>query len=270
MSESMKLEMVVMDWAGTAVDFGSVAPIVALEEAFAARGITVSRPLLRLSMGIAKKDHIREVLAIPEIAGQWASRIGSPWTEADVETLYADFTPRMMDEIGASATLIPGVAAFAEQVRARGLKLGATTGYTRPMMERLISGAAAQGYSPDISLCPEDAGGGRPHPWMCCRLAIDLQISALWAAVKIGDTESDIAEGRNAGMWTIGVTTTGNEVGLSLAEWTALGHAEQDAARNTAAAKLLASGAHFVVDAAADSLPVLDEIDARLAHGERP
>jgi phosphonoacetaldehyde hydrolase len=270
MSETTRLEMVVMDWAGTAVDFGSVAPIIALEQVFAWRNITVSRPLLRLSMGIAKKDHIREVLAIPEIAKQWAARFGVASTEQDVEALYADFTPRMMDEIEASATLIPGVAAFAEAIRARGLKHGATTGYTRPMMERLMAGAAKQGYAPEISLCPEDAGGGRPHPWMCCRLAIDLRVSALWASVKIGDTESDIAEGRNAGMWTIGVTTTGNEVGLSLNEWLALDIAQQQAARELAATKLLAAGAHYVIDAAADSLPVLDEIDVRLAHGERP
>lgn len=266
----MKLEMVVTDWAGTAVDFGSVAPIVALETAFATKGITVTRPLLRLFMGIAKKDHIREVLALPEVAEQWHSRFGTAHTEADVESIYADFTPRMMDEIAASAILIPGVAAFAEAIRARNLRHGATTGYTRVMMERLMAGAAEQGYAPEISLCPEDVDGGRPHPWMCCKLAIDLRVTALSSAVKIGDTPSDIAEGLNAGMWTIGVTTTGNEVGLSQAEWLALNPVAQSALREVAAAKLLAAGAHYVVDAAADSLPILDAIDERLARGQRP
>jgi phosphonoacetaldehyde hydrolase len=266
----MKLEMVVTDWAGTAVDFGSVAPIVALENAFAAKGIVVTRPLLRLSMGLAKRDHIREVLAIPEIAEQWQTRFGQPHTEADIDLIYTDFTPRMMDEIAASATLIPGIAEFAEAIRARGLRHGATTGYTRVMMESLMAGAAAQGYAPEISLCPEDVGGGRPHPWMCCKLAMDLRVSSMAAAVKIGDTPSDIAEGLNAGMWTIGVTTTGNEVGLSQAEWLALNPVAQSALREVAAAKLLAVAAHYVVDTTADSLPVLDEIEARLARGERP
>jgi len=266
----MKLEMVVMDWAGTAVDFGSVAPIAALETAFAARGITVSRPLLRLSMGLAKRDHIREVLAIPEIAAQWLARFGAPSTEDDVATLYADFTPRMMGEIAASAVLIPGVAEFAQAIRARGLRHGATTGYTRPMLETLIAPAAAQGYAPEISLCPEDVGGGRPHPWMCLKLAIDLRVSALAAAVKIGDTPSDIAEGLNAGMWTIGLTASGNEVGLSRAEWLALSTPEQDELRGIAAARLLAAGAQYVADSAADTLPILNEIDARLARGDRP
>ena len=266
----MKLEMVVTDWAGTAVDFGSIAPIVALETAFAGKGIVVTRPLLRLSMGLAKRDHIREVLALPEIAEQWRTRFGRPHTEADMDAIYADFTPRMMDEIADSATLIPGIAGFAEAIRARGLRHGATTGYTRVMMERLMAGAAAQGYAPEISLCPEDVGGGRPHPWMCCRLAIDLRVTSMSAAVKIGDTPSDIAEGLSAGMWTIGVTTTGNEVGLSLAEWLALNPVAQSSLGEVAAAKLLAAGAHYVVDSTADSLPIFDEINQRLARGERP
>ena len=50
---------------------------------------------------------------------------------------------------------------------------------------------------------------------MCYRLAMDLRIYPLFACVKIGDTESDMAEGLNAGMWTIGVTRSGNAVGLS-------------------------------------------------------
>jgi len=137
-------------------------------------------------------------------------------------------------------------------------------------MEQLMTGAAAQGYAPEISLCPEDVSGGRPHPWMCWKLGVDLHVSSMAAAIKIGDTPSDIAEGLNAGMWTIGVTTTGNEVGLSLAEWTALNPVAQSALREVAAAKLLAAGAHYVVDATADSLPILDEIDGRLARGERP
>lgn len=264
------LQLVVLDWAGTAVDFGSVAPIVALEHVFAAHGIPVPRPQLRLAMGLAKKDHIREILALPTVAEQWQAKFGQPSTERDVETLYAAFTPRMIEEIEPSATLIPGIAEFAAALRARHIKLGATTGYTRPMLETLIAPAAAKGYSPEISLCPEDVGGGRPHPWMCLKLAIDLRVSALAAAVKIGDTPSDIAEGLNAGMWTIGLTASGNEVGLSHSEWLALSTPEQDELREIAAARLRAAGAHYVADSAADTLPILDEIDARLARGDRP
>ncbi len=265
-----KLQLVVLDWAGTAVDFGSVAPIVALEHVFAVHGVPVPRPQLRLAMGLAKKDHIREILALPSVAEQWQAKFGQPPTERDVETLYADFTPRMVEEIAPSATLIPGIAAFAAALRARDIKLGATTGYTRPMLEALAKTAAEQGYAPDLSLCPDDVPGGRPNPWMCFKLAIELKVTSLASAVKIGDTPSDIAEGLNAGMWTIGVTSTGNGVGLTLAEFDALSHAEQTEATNKAEAELFEAGAHYVIDSAANALPILDEIESALAAGNRP
>jgi phosphonoacetaldehyde hydrolase len=263
-----RVAMVVFDWAGTTVDHGSIAPIVALEQVFAAAGVPVSRDLLRLSMGLAKKDHIRAILALPQVREDWATIHHTEPDERDVESLYASFTPRMMDAIGPSSTLIPGIAAVADQLRSRAIKIGSTTGYTRPMLDRLLAPAAEAGYSPDLSLCPDDAPGGRPHPWMCLRLAVDLKIPALWQAVKIGDTESDIAEGRNAGMWTIGITRTGNGVGRSLAEWQALDPAAQQSALTQAAAPL--SNAHYILESAADCLPTLHEIESRLASGERP
>ena len=267
---SQKLQLVVLDWAGTAVDFGSIAPIRALEHVFAAHGIPVPRAQLRLSMGLAKKDHIREILALPTVADQWQGKFGAASTEHDVETLYAAFTPRMIEEIAPSAILIPGLADFAASLRARHIKLGATTGYTLPMMETLAHLASAQGYTPDLSLCPDDVPGGRPNPWMCFKIAIELKITSLAAAVKIGDTPSDIGEGLNAGMWTIGVTSTGNGVGLTQAEFEALSPAEQREATNKAEAELFEAGAHYVVDSAANALPILDEIEASLAAGNRP
>ena len=133
--------------------------------------------------------------------------------------MYAKFEPQMMEVLAGYATVISGVVDAVEAMRARGMKIAGTTGYTRPMLDRLEALAAKQGYRTDRSLAPEDAGGGRPFPWMCYRLAMDLRIYPLSACVKIGDTESDIAEGRNAGMWTIGVTRSGNTVGLSEADW---------------------------------------------------
>ena len=62
---------------------------------------------------------------------------------------------------------------------------------------------------------------------MYYRNAIALGVYPLWACVKVGDTPSDIAEGLNAGMWTIGITRTGNEVGLSKVELDALSQADR-------------------------------------------
>jgi phosphonoacetaldehyde hydrolase len=168
------------------------------------------------------------------------------------------------------ATVISGVVDAVEMMRARGTKIAGTTGYTRPMLDRLEVLAAKQGYYTDRSLAPEDAGGGRPFPWMCYRLAMDLRIYPLSACVKIGDTEADIEEGLNAGMWTIGVTRSGNTVGLSEADWFQLDAGEQGKRLACAEQELRAAGAHYTAETVSHALPMLDEIERRIANGERP
>src|ERR1700733_1131674 len=216
---SPKIPAGFLDWAGTAVDHGSIAPVHALANIFDQFGIAVPRPLVRRYMGLAKKDHVRKLLEEPEVKEQWRTLRNAAPQERDVDAIYANFEPQMMEMLAGYATVISGVVEAVEAMRARGMKIAGTTGYTRPMLDRLEALAAKQGYRTDRSLAPEDAGGGRPFPWMCYRLAMDLRIYPLFNCVKIGDTESDIAEGRNAGMWTIGITRSGNAVGLVESDW---------------------------------------------------
>jgi phosphonoacetaldehyde hydrolase len=265
-----RLEAIIFDWAGTTVDCGSLAPVRALTSLFATRGISLSDCEVRRDMGLFKKDHIRRILTFPHVDSEWQKHKGRPASNEDVESLFAEFAPLQMELLQEHSRLIPGVAGLADALRARGVKLGSTTGYTRPMLDLLTARASEQGYRPDLSLCPDDAGGGRPQPWMCLRLALSFQLSSTAAAVKIGDTVSDIQEGLNAGMWTIGVTATGNEVGLSE---TQLGDLQpEDRQRRLAQAgdRLTGAGAHYVIDSVAQSEPILEQINHRLASGERP
>jgi phosphonoacetaldehyde hydrolase len=105
---------------------------------------------------------------------------------------------------------------------------------------------------------------------MCYLNAIRLQVSPLWTMVKIGDTPSDMAEGRNAGVWTIGITRTGNEVGMTASEWEATPAPQRSHAQAKAAIRLRRAGAHYLAESVAQCLGVLDEIDARVAAGDRP
>jgi phosphonoacetaldehyde hydrolase len=265
-----KIPAVFLDWAGTAVDHGSIAPVNALETIFSQFGVTVPRPLVRRYMGLAKKDHIRKLLEEPYVTEKWIALHHAPPQERDVESLYARFEPQMMEVLAGYASVISGVVDAVEAMRARGMKIAGTTGYTRPMLDSLEVLAARQGYRTDRSLAPEDAGGGRPFPWMCYRLAMDLRIYPLSACVKIGDTESDMAEGLNAGMWTIGVTRSGNAVGLSEDDWLKLDHSEQEKLLACAEQDLRSAGAHYTAETVAYTLPILDEIAQRIAGGERP
>jgi phosphonoacetaldehyde hydrolase len=261
---------VFMDWAGTVVDHGSVAPVKALEDVFASAGVSLSRPTIRRYMGLAKKDHVRRLLHEPDVAQRWKELYGADPVETDVDRLYALFAPQMMDVLTDYAQVISGVPETVSQLRSRGIKVAGTTGYTRPMLDTLERLAAEQGYVTDASASPEDVGGGRPLPWMCYRLAIDLRIYPLSACIKIGDTESDVFEGRNAGMWTIGITRSGNAVGLTEQEWKMTDAAKQKLLIARAGTELMSAGAHYTAESVAHVMPVLEEIEARILRGECP
>ncbi|HXK01941.1 MAG TPA: phosphonoacetaldehyde hydrolase [Verrucomicrobiae bacterium] len=264
------LQAAILDWAGTAVDFGSLAPVAALQRVFEANGVPVTAAEVREHMGTLKKDQIRSICAVPRVAGAWTALYGHAPAESDVERLFAEFLPQQSEILVEFSAPIPGVPETVAAWRAAGLRIGSTTGYTRPLLDIVLSAAAARGYTPDASVTPDEVGGGRPKPFMCYRNAILLGVYPLWHCVKIGDTPSDIGEGRNAGMWTIGITATGNQVGLSLAEWDALPAAEQSRREREAAGRLAGAGAHFVAPSVAACGGILQEIDRRLAAGGKP
>lgn len=265
-----KLRAVVLDWAGTVVDFGSQAPMGVFVETFRRFGVAISIDEARGPMGMAKRDHIAAVLTLPRVAEAWASLTGKEATEADVDALYETFVPLNVEVITRYAGLVPGAAATVAGLRARGLKIGSTTGYTREIMAPLLPVAAAQGYAPDNLVCAGDLAAGRPSPMMMYRTFLDLAVWPAAALVKVDDTGVGIAEGLAAGTWTVGLAVSGNAFGLSLEETSALDADAYTARRSLAYARLTGAGAHHVIDTIADLPPVLDVIEGRLIRGERP
>ncbi len=263
----MKIQAVIFDWAGTTVDFGCRAPVEAIREAFAAFAVPLSSDEARAHMGLPKREHIRATCMDAAVAARWAEKYGARPTEADVERIYASFLPMQLAAIEKYSRVIPGVAPLVAQLRARGVRIGSTTGYTREMLEVVMKRAACEGYAPEASVTPEEAGMGRPAPLMCYLNAVRLRVYPLSACVKIGDTVSDIEEGRNAGMWTIGIAVTGNEVGLSEEEWRAIDEGERARRAEAARRRLLDAGADFVADRVGECEAVLEEIERRLALG---
>jgi phosphonoacetaldehyde hydrolase len=259
-----KLKAVVLDWAGTTVDFGSLAPARTLQRVFADSDIQLTDAELRRDMGLPKKDHIRKILALQKVRNAWQALHGSTPSEGDVDDVYHRFIPLQLSCLAEYSGLVPGVLESVKRLRERGLKIGSTTGYTRTMLDLLQAESARAGYSPDCSLSPEDAGSGRPAPFMLYECAVRLQVYPLAAIAKVGDTPADIEEGLNAGAWSIGVAGTGNGIALSCAEFQSL-HASQRESRLAAArSELKCAGAHYVVDTLVELDAVLDDIDVRL------
>lgn len=265
-----RLRAVILDWAGTAVDFGCRGPTAVFLSAFERFGVAVTASEARRFMGLAKKDHIRAMAALPRVAEAWRTVHGRRPAESDVEALYAATEPLMVAAVRRHAEPIPGLLEFVEALRQRGIKVGSSTGYTRPMMEALVPEAAAAGYRPDAVVCSSDVPAGRPYPYMCYLNALKLEVCPLWAMIKIGDTEIDIEEGLNAGMWTVGVTRSGNLVGLSAEELEGLAPAAREPLIREAERALRAAGAHDVVAGVWEALPAVEAIAERIAAGERP
>jgi phosphonoacetaldehyde hydrolase len=265
------LQAVVFDWAGTLVDWGSFAPTQVLVDAFAGFGIAITLAEARGPMGLAKWDHIHTLGQQPDIAARWRDKHGRDMTRADVDALYAAFMPLQIERVAAYSDAIPGAVEALAALRRRGLKIGSCSGYPRAVMQPLLAHAASQGIAPDHAVATDDlAAGGRPGPWMALANVIELGVGEVAACVKVDDTVPGIAEGRAAGMWTVGLTLSGNEVGLTREEIAGLDPSELAARRERAEDKLRCAGAHYVIDSIAELPRVLDAIDARLARGEQP
>jgi phosphonoacetaldehyde hydrolase len=265
-----RVKAVIFDWAGTVIDYGSLAPMGAFVETFAEFGVTIAVAEARGPMGMAKRPHLAAIMALPRVTEAWTKRHGHAPTDADIDAVYAAFIPKNLAVAARYANLIPGAADVVAELRRNGVKIGSSTGYTREIMAEILPVAAAQGFKPDSLVCTGDTSDGRPTPFMLYKTLLDLEVWPAWNAIKVDDTEVGIAEGVNGGAWTVGVSVSGNCFGLSREDAAALAPAEFKERRAAAVKTLEGAGAHYVIDSVADLTPIVQKIDDRLARGERP
>lgn len=264
------VQAVVFDWAGTTVDYGCCAPAGVFVRVFRDHGLQVSVDEARGPMGVHKREHVRILLDLDSVRRQFEAAHGRAPSADDVEAVYSDATRLQIACLADYADPIPGTLETVAWLRQRGVKIGSSTGYVTEMMEVLVPAAAAKGYRPDVWVCASDVPTARPSPLMALLNLVRLDAGPVQACVKVGDTVADIEEGLNAGMWSVAVTLTGNEVGLSEAEVAALDSREREQRRQRAADKLARAGAHYVIDGIADLPGIIEEIEVRLGRGEGP
>lgn len=264
------IKTVILDWAGTMVDYGSFAPVEAFRRLFEERGIEASRRAIRKPMGRMKKDHLRDICADPDVSAAWQEKYGRLPNEADIDEMYEAFEPTLFSILHQFAAPVPGGLELAARLRNQGISIGTTTGYTRHMMDIIAPEAAKLGYAPDSIVTPDEAAGGRPYPWMVFRNAERLGAYPMSSIVKCGDTEADMREGRNAGAWSVGVVFGGNEIGLTRSETEALSPAEKDRLFAEVSDRLKEAGAHYIVREIGELDSVIEVINERMQRGERP
>lgn len=264
------LQAIILDWAGTTMDYGCYAPAVVFVEVYKRRNVPISVAEARVPMGAHKKVHIRQISQIDAVRERWQDAHNRSPNEDDIESMFQEFIPLQLDCLADYADLIPGALEAVQDFRDRGLKIGSTTGFTGEMMELLLGEAKKRGYEPDSTVCATDVPEGRPAPWMCVQNAMNLGIYPFESIVKVDDTLPGIDEGLNAGMWTIGLAKTGNEIGLNAEEIEKLDPEVYERKLARSYDRFRKSGAHYTVDGIWDVPAVLDDINIRLARGERP
>ena len=264
------IKAVLLDWAGTTMDFGCMAPAVVFVEVFKRKKVPITIEEARAPMGAHKRVHIQKITELESVRQRWKDVHGRLPNDDDVSAMFKEFVPLQLDCLSDYSDLIPGTLETVAECRKRGYKIGSTTGYLPDMMKINLRDGAKQGYKPDSTVCAGDVPAGRPYPFMCLQNMLNLQVWPVEACVKVDDTVPGVEEGLNAGMWTVGLAISGNEVGLPLKEWTALPKAGKETRRERAYKRMYQCGAHYVVDDISKLVPCLDDIEQRLKRGERP
>ena len=243
-----KFETVIFDWAGTTVDYGCFAPVQAFVEVFKHFGIEPTMEEVRKPMGMLKRDHIKAMLSMERIRELWLEKYHADWTEADVDRLYGLFEEKLLSILDQFAEVKPYVLETVEELRRRGIQIGSTTGYTDKMMSIVEPKARKNGYVVDAWFSPDSTDSvGRPFPYMIFRNMEALHVQSVNTVMKVGDTISDIKEGKNAGVYTVGVVEGSSEMGLTQAEYEALPEKEREARIRAVTQRFVDAGADAVI-----------------------
>jgi phosphonoacetaldehyde hydrolase len=267
-----KVKALVLDWSGTTADAYVVAPAVVFVEVFRKQGVEISMAEARGPMGLRKDLHIKALTEEPEIRERWKGVKGRYPEQGDVDAMFADFVPLQLDCLRQYTDLLPGVAEVTQRLQAQGIKIGSSTGFTRSMVDILEEEAAKQGYRPDASVAGDEViHGARPAPHMVYRNLDLLGIHPIQSVIKVDDTTSGVGEALNAGCWGVGVARYSNYMDIDTPEQGAAMPADEIARRMARSRDILEkAGAHYVIDSLADIEAVIDDVNARLARGEKP
>lgn len=267
-----KVKAMILDWSGTTADAYVVAPAVVFVEVFKMQGVEISMAEARGPMGLRKDLHIKALTEDPVIRERWKAVKGAYPGQSDVDAMFADFVPMQLACLRQYCKLLPGVAEVTQRLQSQGVKIGSSTGFTRAMVDILEEEAAKQGYRPDASVAGDEVvHGARPGPFMVYKNLDMLGVYPIHAVVKVDDTTSGVGEALNAGCWGVGVVRYSNYMDVDTPEQGAALSRDELARRMARTRDILEkAGAHYVIDSLADIEPVIEDINRRLARGERP
>ncbi len=258
----MTIQAVIFDWAGTTIDYGSRAPIVAFQKAFDNVGIQITEAEIRQDMGLDKYTHIHKIINLPAVQNDWQARFQVLPSNDDCDRIYHDFKSILLASLPDFAQLKPGMAAVISYLNDHHIAYGTTSGYDAEMLAMVLPIAAKQGYQPAVNVTSEQTNGiGRPAPAMLELASDKLEITDPSTVMKVGDSINDILEGQNADAISVGIVDGSNLMGLSQSEFDAQSASEQAALRTKVACEYEKVGADYVLQSMAELPALIDSIN---------
>lgn len=198
MNDDSRIELVVLDMAGTTVaDDGLV------EEAFraaAARlGVEPGSP-----DEAAKLDHVRATMGESKIS-VFRRLFGDEDSALLANSAFEEAYDGLVED--GRCKPLPGAAEAIDTIRRSGRKAVLTTGFSRATQDRILAALGWKGIA-DLTLCPADAGRGRPYPDMVLTALLRTRTEDVRQVAVCGDTTYDVLSGRRAGASaSVGVLT---------------------------------------------------------------
>lgn len=261
------LKLIIGDLSGTFVDPYSMGPAVAFQKVFAKYGVPITTTEARGPMGHDKREHINRLLIDPIISYRWYLVYKRNPNKQDINKLYDDLAPIMMQVLPDHCQVIPGVIDTLKILRkSYGLKIGCTTGYNRAMADIVIDQAHRQGLVLDSVVTSDDVhSGGRPGSAMIAK-NMDLNgITSVYQCLKVGDTRLDCQEGKNGGCWTALLAAYSNELMMD--------HVDSEPTiqkLNRARSVLSLAGPDYIANIPNELPAIVDCINTNLTMGELP
>jgi phosphonatase-like hydrolase len=197
----MKVKAVVFDIAGTTVsDEGYVKD--AFKRTFQKNGLTISDEEADSVMGYKKLQAIKILVSQNQL----------DWDSNKIIQVNDDFAIEMKNIYSeVSIYPLPGVLETFEWLVRNNIPFGLNTGFTREITNVVLNkvGWNALRFASAV-VCSDEVAEGRPAPFMIQKLLSHFGIKDPKECLKVGDTEVDVLEGRNAGCGCVVAVTTGS------------------------------------------------------------
>jgi len=198
----MKTRLVVFDIAGTTVaDDGNVGDtfVYAMKQ----KGFEIPREEVHRVMGYKK------ILAIKMLLDEFYPDHGQDEKRL-IDEIHQLFVDRMVNHYKNTPALKPQPQAeeIFSWLRQKGVKVALNTGFTKEITDTILNRLDWRDHV-DSVISSDEVEAGRPQPYMIRELMNRFSVTDSSEVVKVGDTEVDVEEGRNAGCGKVVSVTTG-------------------------------------------------------------